>query len=299
MSYFPQPNATSFSLFDPFNALQPNLPSSMTSFSQSDAHFMLPTHNDHSEEDDLIKSVPLASTNGAFHAFTPVSTKFVADRSNDIYRATPSHIGITSIFDELKSHPSEGEDDYQPQMIDSKENSEAVLQHFRQTSTPTIRPTIKKKKLGQVSKMTESAPGGKAIEYIECRGPDTVLPTGRAHGDRRYICQGQPIHRATFWRHRKRGCPHVQRSPEGRTPAEIPQTAPMIPFLGMNMLPPMGYFPPPPPAEYSGYDEAQTGHEEADTNIEEEFPVYHPVPKHVVQDRFQVHKTHDSTSDWM
>jgi hypothetical protein len=48
------------------------------------------------------------------------------------------------------------------------------------------------------------------IEVIECHGQNTILPHGRAQHERRYICQGQPIHRATFWRHRKKGCPHLQ-----------------------------------------------------------------------------------------
>lgn len=48
------------------------------------------------------------------------------------------------------------------------------------------------------------------VQVIECKGPNTILPSGRAHGERRYMCQGNFIHRATFWRHRKKGCPHMQ-----------------------------------------------------------------------------------------
>jgi hypothetical protein len=47
------------------------------------------------------------------------------------------------------------------------------------------------------------------VEVIICQGTATVIPKSRSTVERRYICNGHPIHRVTFWRHRKHGCPHV------------------------------------------------------------------------------------------
>lgn len=44
-------------------------------------------------------------------------------------------------------------------------------------------------------------------EVIICKGVNTPLPKSKPQGDRVYLCNGQPIHRVTFWRHRKAGCP--------------------------------------------------------------------------------------------
>lgn len=46
------------------------------------------------------------------------------------------------------------------------------------------------------------------VEDIICQGKDTVIPKSRSSAERRYFCNGHPIHRVTFWRHRKHGCPH-------------------------------------------------------------------------------------------
>eukprot|EP00475_Leptophrys_vorax_P014939 TRINITY_DN211_c0_g1_i1.p1 TRINITY_DN211_c0_g1~~TRINITY_DN211_c0_g1_i1.p1 ORF type:complete len:442 (-),score=113.76 TRINITY_DN211_c0_g1_i1:124-1449(-) len=51
--------------------------------------------------------------------------------------------------------------------------------------------------------------GSENVEVIVCQGTATVIPKARSDVERRYICNGQPIHRVTFWRHRKHGCPHV------------------------------------------------------------------------------------------
>jgi hypothetical protein len=56
-----------------------------------------------------------------------------------------------------------------------------------------------KKKASKVSK---------PVEIIICQGRDTVLPKTRSSAERKYICNGHAIHRVTFWRHRKQGCPH-------------------------------------------------------------------------------------------
>ncbi|SPQ96746.1 Uncharacterized protein PBTT_04236 [Plasmodiophora brassicae] len=47
------------------------------------------------------------------------------------------------------------------------------------------------------------------VETIVCRGQDTYVPKMRSFKERQYICNGTPIHRVTFWRHRKHGCPNM------------------------------------------------------------------------------------------
>jgi len=70
--------------------------------------------------------------------------------------------------------------------------------------------------------------GSENVEVIVCQGTATVIPKARSDVERRYICNGQPIHRVTFWRHRKHGCPHVigeggDGTAEGFIPAPQPR----------------------------------------------------------------------------
>lgn len=71
-------------------------------------------------------------------------------------------------------------------------------------------------------KMKLERKGAKLIEIVECKGPNTIIPHGRANCERKYICQGTVIHRATFWRHRKKGCPHMQKSPYLLMTSQVP-----------------------------------------------------------------------------
>jgi hypothetical protein len=73
-----------------------------------------------------------------------------------------------------------------------------------------VKSPRKSKKLNTGDKVEDKEDGNEEFEVIECKGPNTILPSGRAQGERRYMCQGNFIHRATFWRHRKKGCPHMQ-----------------------------------------------------------------------------------------
>jgi len=51
------------------------------------------------------------------------------------------------------------------------------------------------------------------VEVIICKGTETIVPKCRSQGERRYVCNGHTIHRVTFWRHRKHGCPHSTGGP--------------------------------------------------------------------------------------
>ena len=70
---------------------------------------------------------------------------------------------------------------------------------FTSAGVPTtwneVKPKVAKKK--------------RPVETIICHGPDTVLPKTRSSLERQYVCNGHVIHRVTFWRHRKTGCPHL------------------------------------------------------------------------------------------
>eukprot|EP00475_Leptophrys_vorax_P038932 TRINITY_DN6952_c0_g1_i3.p1 TRINITY_DN6952_c0_g1~~TRINITY_DN6952_c0_g1_i3.p1 ORF type:complete len:397 (+),score=46.00 TRINITY_DN6952_c0_g1_i3:74-1192(+) len=69
--------------------------------------------------------------------------------------------------------------------------------------------TKKSSKLQQQQQQSESSSDSSQVEVVLCQGPNTILPKTRSTVDRKYVCNGQPIHRVTFWRHRKQGCPHL------------------------------------------------------------------------------------------
>jgi hypothetical protein len=157
----------------------------------------------------------------SLHAFTPVMSQKENKKLDDVYRNLfPSFLnpsGQPKIDGDIKSDQISAEDEdmaffasstnsLMPQSSKSPRKKSA-----KNSANKALSSTPRKKK---VSKVTDGDSGSGSIEYIECKGPDTVLPSGRANGDRRYICQGQVIHRATFWRHRKRGCPHMHQRPE-------------------------------------------------------------------------------------
>eukprot|EP00475_Leptophrys_vorax_P008832 TRINITY_DN15757_c0_g1_i1.p1 TRINITY_DN15757_c0_g1~~TRINITY_DN15757_c0_g1_i1.p1 ORF type:complete len:394 (+),score=100.35 TRINITY_DN15757_c0_g1_i1:351-1532(+) len=157
----------------------------------------------------------------SLHAFTPVISQKENKKLDDVYRnlippsfLTPS--GQPKDGDVKADHGSAEEEElsfFPPSggsLMTPMSKSPRKKNNAKTAAQKALNSTPRKKK---ISKVTDGDGNG-AIEYIECKGPDTVLPSGRANGDRRYICQGQVIHRATFWRHRKRGCPHMHQRPD-------------------------------------------------------------------------------------
>lgn len=59
------------------------------------------------------------------------------------------------------------------------------------------------------------------IQIIKCTDPsipdDVTLSRSSSNVERRYECNGHPIHRVTYWRHRKHGCPHFSQSKRNKT----------------------------------------------------------------------------------
>lgn len=64
-------------------------------------------------------------------------------------------------------------------------------------------------------------------EVYLCRGKETVVPSGRGSQKRTYMCNGQPIHRVTFWKHRKNGCPYYDAVHASKRSKKSPKITPL------------------------------------------------------------------------
>lgn len=78
--------------------------------------------------------------------------------------------------------------------------------------------------VGIMSTMYEAA-DGRTYEVLECTGRSDE-PLVKADRPRRYVCRGKDIHRVTFWRHRKHGCPEDRPKNESSgSPSSAPKRA--------------------------------------------------------------------------
>lgn len=92
----------------------------------------------------------------------------------------------------------------------------------------------------------EDSSSAENADIVICKGPATVMPKARGSSlERKYVCNGHVIHRVTFWRHRKHGCP-----------AQLPESGPSTPKRSRKRLTKKTPSSSPSPQRQSGFPSA-------------------------------------------